>query len=276
MVERKRFIVHLLGLLAVLIGLSPSGPVVGKPQAEMSAREIMEKVENRDVGDNGTSNMEMVLVDQFNRRRTRNIKNFFKEEGEVTQKVLFFTNPSDVRGTGFLTRSYKDSDREDEQWIYLPALRKTKRIASSDKNESFMGSDFSYSDMTSKDVNDYDYSIVKEAQVKGKGVWLIQAVPRSQNVIDETGYKKSILFVRKDNYVVIRAVYWVADKPLLKYMDVQKLESIDGILVATETRMTTKEGTKFVHQTLLKLTDVRFDQKLADNLFTLHRLEHGL
>ena len=189
---------------------------------------------------------------------------------------MFFQHPADVKDTSFLTYDYDDPDKDDDQWLYLPALRKTKRIASSDKSGSFMGSDLNYSDMTDRNLEDYDFTLKKEMDVKGVKTWLIESIPRSKKVIKETGYKKSFIFVRQDNYVVIRAVNWVKDGGYLKYVDVRRLELIDGIWVATETHVTKKKGKKPVHKTILKLNHVKFNQKLDYELFTIRRMEKGL
>jgi len=242
---------------------------------EPKARAIMEKVDARDDGDNGTSDMTMTLIDKHGNTRVREIRSRMKDVDRDTYRIMFFLTPPDVKDTGFLTYDYDDPDKDDDQWLYLPALRKTKRIASSDKSGSFMGSDLNYADMTSRDLEDYDYSLVKEDAVDGEKVWLIQAVPRNRKVIDETGYSKSVLFVRQDNYVVVRAVHWVADSDRLKYYDVRKLERIDGIWVATEIHMTTKQGKATLHKTVLTFTNVHFNQKLSPDLFTVRRLEKG-
>jgi hypothetical protein len=106
------------------------------------AREIMEKVDARDDGDNQTSDLEMVLIDKNGYERVRKIKSFSKDKGEDRLRLMFFMEPADVEDTAFLTYDYDDPDRDDDQWLYLPALKKTKRIASSDKDNAFMGSDF--------------------------------------------------------------------------------------------------------------------------------------
>ena len=73
--------------------------------------------------------------------------------------------------TGFLTYDYDDPVRDDDQWLYLPALKKTKRIATGDKSGSFMGSDFSYADLTSRELDRYDFRLMKQAEVNGVAVW---------------------------------------------------------------------------------------------------------
>ena len=240
------------------------------------AREIMEKVDARDEGDNQTSDMEMILIDKNEKKRIRRIHTFSKDKGEDTLKLMFFMHPADVKDTGFLTYDYDDPEKDDDQWLYLPALRKTKRIASSDKSGSFMGSDLNYSDMTSRNLEDYDYTLKKEMDVKGVKTWLIESIPRTKDVIEETGYKKSLLFVRQDNYFIIRAVHWEKDGGYLKYMDVRKLDLIDGIWVGTERYVTKKKAKKTVHKTILKLSNVKFNQDLDYDLFTIRRLEKGL
>ena len=244
------------------------------------ARAIMEKVDARDDGDNQTSDMKMVLIDRHGNERERIIAAFKKDKGEDTLRLMFFKAPADVEDTSFLTYDYDDPDRDDDQWLYLPALRKTKRIATSDKSGSFMGSDLNYSDMTSPDLTDYDYSFYekgKESEVRGKKVWVIWAVPRSEDVVDETGYEKSLLFVRPDIDMVVRSIRWVADSGGdLKYVDVRTLEQIDGIWVATDTLVTRKKGKSTEHKTVLTWENIRFNQDLDEDLFTIRRMEKGL
>ena len=246
------------------------------PQLEVAAREIMQRVEDRDDGDNGTQDMEMILIDKNGNQRIRNIHVFNKDKGEDTLQLMFFVTPADVKDTGFLTYDYDGVDKDDDQWLYLPALKKTKRIASSDKSGSFMGSDFNFSDMTDRELDNYDYTLMKETEVNGVKVWQIEGIPRTKEEIDETGYKKSIVFVRQDNYVVIRGVSWVNKGGKLKYFDVKKLELIDGIWVATEMTMTTKKSKKTLHKTVLRSHNVKFNQDLDEDLFTIRRLEKGL
>jgi len=164
--------------------------------------------------------------------------------------------------------------------MYLPALKKTKRIPASDKDAAFMGSDFSYADMTDKELDDYTFKLVKESVVKRKGgneaVWLIESTPISQAVIDETGYIKSILYIRKDNYVLTRAKFYLKKAKRIKYMDVRKLTQIDGIWVAMQTSMTSKQGKKTLHKTILTNSDVEINTYIDDDMFSIRAIEKGL
>lgn len=237
------------------------------------AREIMQKVEDREDGDNRTSNMRMVLIDKRGRQRTRVIESYAKDFGEDTYRLMFFQEPADVQGTGFLTYDYDDEAKDDDQWLYLPALRKSKRIASQDKSGSFMGSDFNYSDMTSRKLRDFDFQLQKEMPLGEHTVWVIEAVPRSEGVVDETGYKKSLLLVRQDNYVVVRAVHWTAEGNKQRFYDIPELALIEGVWTPLEVTMTTKQGGQTLHKTVLTFSDVRFNQDLDESLFTVRSLE---
>ncbi len=261
-------------LLFFILALCLSLPLA---QAEdLTAREIMQRVDDRDDGDNGIMDLEMVLADKNGDQRIRKIRSFLKDKGEDKQRLMFFIEPADVKDTAFLTYDYDAYAKDDDQWLYLPALRKTKRIASSDRSGAFMGSDFNYADMTRKDLDAYDFKILKEMEVRGEPVWLIEAIPRTREEIKETGYEKSWLMVRKDLFMVVRAVHWVDEGAEVKYLDTPKIEQIDGIWTATHLTMTTKRDKTTQHHTELRFNNVRFGQDLEQDLFSVRRMEKGL
>lgn len=255
-------------IAALLLALLPA------LAAAQSADQIMARVDARDDGDNATATMEMILIDRSGHQRSRAIRSFTKDKGADTQRLLFFLAPADVRGTGFLTYDYGNAARDDDQWMYLPELQKTKRIAASDRSGSFMGSDFSFADMTRRELSEWNFRLLKEDQVRGKPAWLIEAVPVSRAVRDRYGYEKSVVFIQQDNYMAVRGVHWLRDGRL-KYQDVKQMRRIDGIWVATEIEMRTVAGKTTEHTTILRLSDIRFGQALDDDLFTIRRLEQG-
>ncbi len=240
------------------------------------ARWIMEQVDARDDGDNQVADTQMILIDQNDYERIRTIKMFSKDKGKDTQRLQFFLAPADVKGTGFLTYDYYGGEKDDDQWLYLPDLRKTKRIASSDKSSSFMGSDFSYADMTRRVLDEWSYTFLKEDTVDGAKVWLIEAVPVSKEVEDRYGYKKSIVYVRQDNFMVIRAIHVLNSGGKVKYMEVKEIDKIDGIWVAVETWMKTTRNKQTLHRTILKMDNVKFNQEMGESFFSVRQLETGI
>ncbi len=250
---------------------SVSTPWADDPEA----RSIMEKVDARYDGDDRSSTMKMILTDKHGKRRIRNLKTYSLDRGDDTLKLSFFLSPVDVKDTGFLNYDY-GGKTDDDQWLYLPALHKTKRIASDDKTSSFMGSDYSYADMTDRELENYDYRLIKETEVRGNSCWVIESLPRTQKVIDDFGYTRSILFVRQDCHVAVRAVHWVKEGAKLKYMDIKKMKKIDGIQTPVELHMTTKKGKKKEHGTILVHSDIRYNKGLPENMFTVRQLEKGV
>jgi len=238
--------------------------------------EVAVLAHDRDDGDNSTSDMKMILIDKAGNKRVRDVKTFNKDKGDDRLQIMFFMAPADVKETAFLTYDYDDSARDDDQWLYLPELRKVKRIASSDKSAPFMGSDFSYSDMTSRNVDDYTHKIMKETKVGGHKVWQILVTPKTEKVIEETGYTKSIVFIRQDNYVTVQALNYVREGKKLKYMKVTGLELIGKIWTITKMQMVTKKGKKTLHKTVFEFSDIKYDQDLKESFFAVRTLERGL
>ncbi len=246
---------------------------------DLSAKKIMEKVNDRDDGDNQTSTILMDLLDKKGNKRIRRLRAFSKDKGKDKMQLMFFEHPADVRDTAFLTFNYDDSSKDDNQWLYLPALHKTKRIATSNKNCSFMGSDLNYSDLTSLDLDDYNFSFFekgKEAIINHEKTWVIWCIPKSKQTAKENGYDKALAFVRQDNFFVVRTLAWIEGSKDKKYFDVKKLEKIDGIFVATKLVITRKKGKQPVHKTILTVDNIKFNQELDDSFFTTRMMEKGL
>ncbi|MBU0720244.1 outer membrane lipoprotein-sorting protein [bacterium] len=242
----------------------------------ITAHEIAQKVHDRDDGDNATSKMRMLLIDKNDNLRERELSTFSKDKGVDKLKLMFFLSPADVKNTAFLTYDYDDSSKDDDQWLYLPELQKVKRIASSDKSSSFMGSDFTYSDMTSRNVEDYTYEIMKETVVDGHKTWQMMVIPKSEKTVEETGYTKSIVFVRQDNFVITQALHYIKAGNKLKYMKVLDLQKIDGIWSILKMQMVTKKGKNTLHKTIFEFSDLKYNQDLKEEFFSTRTLERGL
>lgn len=242
----------------------------------VDGRWVMEQVDARDDGDNMIVDSVMILIDKNGNERRRDMKVFSKDKGKDSLRLQFFISPADVKDTGFLTYDYYSGDKDDDQWLYLPDLRKTKRIATSDKSSAFMGSDFSYADMTRRVVDEWHYKILKEDEVDGHKVWLVEAVPVSQEVEDRYGYKKSIIYVRQDIFFEVRAIHVLQEAKKVKYMEVKSLEQVDGIWVATERWIKTTRSKRTLHNTKLVWSNIRMNQDLQESYFSVRQLEKGL
>jgi len=242
---------------------------------DAKARSIMVKVDARDDGKTIEQDMLMILIDKKGSKRIRDIKSYNKDFGADTHSIMFFKSPADVKNTSFLTYDYDKASKDDDQWLYLPALKKVKRIPSADKSGSFMGSDFSYFDMTDRDLEDYNFKLLKETKVRGHKAWMIESTPRNKKVIKESGYSKTIAIVRQDNFVVVRAINYMTNGKK-KYLDLKKIHKQSGVWVVDEMSMTTKKGKSLLHKTILKFKNIKVNKPLKDDLFTTRRLSKGL
>ena len=238
-------------------------------------RTIMQAVEDRSEGQTRSSEIEMQITAKNGDQRIRKLRSMLKETEGLRVRALYLLAPADVKDTALLTNDYENIAQEDEQWLYLPSLKKTKRIPTGDQSNSFLGSDFSYADLTRVEIDLYDYKLMRETQIEDKAAWQIEAVPRSKEEARRTGYSKAVLFVRKDNYVIARAVYFMSGGRL-KYLDVRDLQEIKGVWVATEVHMTTKQGDDVLHKTVLLSRDVKVNEPLDENMLTVRGLEKGV
>ena len=243
--------------------------------ADAKAKEIAQRVSDRDDGKSIIADMTMTLIDKNGKKRVRSIKRFSKDFGKDEYRILFFKTPADVKDTAFLIYDYDDSSKDDDQWLYLPALKKVKRIPTTDKSSAFMGSDFSYYDMTDRDVDDFSYEILKQVKVRGKDTTMMQSTPNNQEVIDESGYTKTIGLIREDIDMVVRSIAFMKNGRK-KYLDVTKMHEVDGIWVIDEMTMTTKKGKNTVHKTILNFDNIKVNPEIKDEMFSTRRLEKGL
>ena len=138
-----------------------------------------------------------------------------------------------------------------------------------------MGSDFSYFDMTDRNLEDFDFKLLKETKVRGKDAWMIEATPKNKRVKKESGYTKTIAIVRKDNYVTVRAINFMHNGKK-KYMDMQKLHKQGGVWLPDVMTMSTKKGKKTLHKTVLKFKNIKLNKAINNSMFTTRRLEKGL
>jgi len=236
----------------------------------------MQRVDAREQGETTVSTIKMILIGRDGHQRVRKMKTFAKKEKELTKKIIFFLSPANVKGTALLTYDYSSSSQEDDQWIYLPALHKTKRISAGNRSGSFMGSDFSYGDLTGKTIDSFSYRLIKEQQAGQYPSWIIEAIPKDKETVSRYGYSKSLLIVRQDNFVVIRAVHWLNNKKTLRYNEVTKLEQRNNIWVPLEVHAKTVANGKTIHQTLIITENIAINQPVDNELFTKRRLEQGI
>ncbi|MFT5605580.1 MAG: outer membrane lipoprotein-sorting protein [Paracoccaceae bacterium] len=173
---------------------------------------IAREADRRDAGwRDSTATMMMVLRDRQGQESTRKMRSKGLEVADDGDKnLIVFDVPRDIRGTALLTFSHKTGD--DDQWLYLPALKVVKRIASSNKSGPFMASEFSYEDISSQDVEKYSYKFLRDEMLNGLNCFVIERVPVNQ----DSGYSRQHVWLDKAEYRVQKVDYYDRKQSHLK------------------------------------------------------------
>ena len=140
---------------------------------ELTGKDVMLKSKNREKAKTSSYKIEMTLVNSRGSKRVREVSAYKKDYGEEEKSVMVFLKPADVKGVGYLSVSYDKEGKNDDRWLYMPSLKKTRRITGSSSGDDFMGTDFTYDDMSGHEVEDYDYTLQADADVNGKKCWFV-------------------------------------------------------------------------------------------------------
>jgi len=235
---------------------------------QLTGRQIMDKVYTNPAGEDTQGSMTMTLTNSRGEQRVRTLRQFIKDDGATEKKIMFFITPADVKNTAFMNWSYSDG-RSDDQWIYLPALKRTKRISSDGKNDYFMGSDFTYDDLGDRHPEMDDHRLLREETVEGKSCYVVESTPRDEDYI----YSKTVTWVMKDNFLGLKREFYDDRNALLKVLSIQKFEKVDGFWTILETKM---HNVQKDHTTVIKFTEVQKNKGIPDSKFTERSLTLGI
>ena len=188
--------------------------------------------------------------------------------GEMEKNIMFFQSPADVKNTSFMSWTY-DSDKNDDQWIYLPALKKTKRISSDSKSDYFMGSDFTYDDLGDRKLDDDTHQLLREEAIDGIDYYVVESISKDEDYM----YSKTITWIRKDNFIGLKKEFYDEDEDLLKTLKIKKFEEISGFLVITSSEM---ENVQKNHRTTMILGNVEINTGISDSKFTERMMMRGM
>lgn len=254
-------------VLALLLAGAPLA------QAEMSAQQLMER--NFFVSKISVmkSQMTMSLIGADGQKRERKIETVSKlqKNGIDSNLIVRFQYPADIKGTGFLEVEHIDAD--DDLWIYLPALQKVRRLISNNKKDSFMGSDFSYGDMLPPRADLYQHTLLRAETLENQETLVIESVPVSDKVRNDSGYSKKISWLHKDSSLEAKVEYYDLAGKLLKVQWARQpklIEADKNRWLAQQREMT---NVQTGHKTVISLDVIDTKVVIADELFSTRALE---
>lgn len=237
-----------------------------------TGRDIAQKVKDRPDGDTRQSEMVMKLVNKRGSVRERKLVSYSIDVGKNKKdrkSMMFFSYPGDVKGTGFLTWDYDQVGKDDDKWLYLPAMKKTRRISgSSAKTDYFMGSDFTYDDMGSRNVDEDTHKLLGEETVDGHKCWKLESTPKDSRDI----YSKKIAWIRQDCLIPVKVEYYDKMNKLHRKLEISDIRQVDGFWTAAKMQMT---NVQTEHQTILEINNPKYNVPLDEAKFNVTTLEKG-
>jgi hypothetical protein len=237
----------------------------------MTAEEVMKKSQAAFLypGQDFKARVVMKLISREGKERLREMTLLRKNYGEAgaDQKYfIYFFQPADVRNMTFMV--YKYPAKDDDRWLFVPAIDLVRRIAARDVRSSFVGSDFTYEDVSGRDIPADTHTLLREEKFGDKDCYVVESVPK-----EPTDYVKRISWIDKTSFLPLKEEYYDVQKELARLFTADKIEEVPaaggrerrGIPTATKRTM---KNVKAGHRTEVTLTSVSYSVGLPDNIFT--------
>lgn len=263
-----------MALLGALIVSMASPPVRGtEPASGLSARDMMQKNFFVSRIKSFKSDATMVLINDKGQTRERKSTTYsvLQPNGIDSKLLVRFSTPADIQGTAFLQVEHIDGD--DDEWIFLPALGKSRRLVANNKKDSFVGSDFSYGDLSLPKVDLFEHRMLGAQTLNGQDCYMIESVPKSDSTRSDLGYSRKVTWLRQDNFLETKVEYYDLSNRLLKTQLISNHELAEpatGRWIARHREMTNQQTG---HRTVFNFDRIESGVPIADDLFTTRYLE---
>jgi outer membrane lipoprotein-sorting protein len=255
--QKKYLVILSIMIVGLLVLTSPTVLAI-------TGEEVLDEVDKTLDSNTRRSEIKMTIVNENGQKRERTVEIVSKGDNKG---LVQFLAPADVEGTSFLTLT---EDGEENMWLFLPAIGNVRKIASHMRNGSFMGTDFTYNDISMLGGSDYrsDYqsNLAEEVEYDGKTCYLLESQPTDQDI----QYSRMKMWVNKANYVPLKMEFYDEEDNLLKVMTNKNIKNIDGHLTPNEITMeNVQAGTK----TILSLSNVEYNVEIPDRVFTTRYMQ---
>jgi len=243
-------------------------------QSRPAGTEIVEKSQQAYSysGSDMKSNVTMELITADGKKRTRVLTMLRKNEPRTANQkyFLYFHEPGDVRRTAFLVWKYPE--RDDDRWIFIPAVNAVRRVAARDSRSSFVGSDFTYEDVSGRDVSADTHMLLREERLGNADCYVVQSVPKAA-----TDYTRKLAWIDKTAFLPLKEEYYDVQNQLARLFTADRIENVAGQGGRASYPTVTKRIMKNVksgHRTEATFTSVAYDVGLDDGVFTERSLQN--
>jgi len=251
-------------LILVIVSTLSTGFVRSGYAQDLTGTEVLENVEDAIDASSAEIALTMELYNAAGDKRERSMTIYTEESDNTNRSFMKFTAPADVEGTAFL--SLEQSNGVEEMYLYMPVLGNIRRIAGSQKNGSFVGTDFTYNDMTILGGGNYKEDYQSEVLESSETEYVLKLTPTDEEI--EYSYTK--MWVPTDKWFPTRIEFYGSDTQLQKVLSNEEYEEIEGYWTA---RKITMENVRDETRTVLQLTEVQYDIDIPDNIFTTRYLQ---
>jgi len=238
-----------------------------------SANEIAKKVHDLPTGNTSSYTVSLTLVDKNGKSRNREIVSYFMKDGNTDKTVIVFKSPRDVAGISYLTYDYPDkadgSTVDSDSWIYLPAMKKVRRVSGSSKDDDFQGTDFTYDDLGTRSLTKDNFAILGEEKVNGADCWILEAKAKDS----KAKVSRRVTWVDKKTYVTRKGEYYDKQNRLQKTLTCENIKQVKGYWSTQKMTMTNVQSN---HKTIYEIKNLQYDEKVNESFFTVSALEREL
>lgn len=241
--------------------------LVATSASAMTAKEIVEKMRTQETYQDAVTKIKMDIVNPDGKTRTRVLITRYKKKGELSYASTTFIYPDEVKGTKFLVAETKPG--ESDQYLFAPQIGRVRKIMAKERSGSFMGTDFSYSDLRPHDPEKGNHTLLREEEFGGYDCYVVESVPKKGET--DYDYSKVTYWVRKDNYVPIKVLFYDKSGVLLKQLTTSEVvQTADGIWYSKKSVM---ENLKTGSRTISEIQEMKTNAGLSDDFFTTRFLE---
>ena len=259
----------ILPLLIALLIHANSGADHAHAKNKPLGSSIVKEWDERPAGKDLATKATFTLINSRGQKRIRKTRRYWIDmegkNGFNEKTIIFFDKPSDVKGTSLLNWSYSKINKDDDQWLYLPALRKIKRMASADKEKSFMGSDLTYDDMGDRDVEEDEHRLTGTEDINGNSCYIIEMIPLDRNYM----YSKKIVWIDREEYIDYRIDFYDRKGRFLKRQE-NTWTKVADIWVLKKISVKNEQSG---HSTVVEMQEININTGLKENRFTKRIME---
>jgi outer membrane lipoprotein-sorting protein len=248
--------------------------LLATPSAAQNGLDVMKEQLKRHQVSSEEFRVKLTLIDPSGKQKEREITVLQRrDQAGLSKGLLKFLAPADIRNTGLLTWE-QPGDQDDDQWLFLPATKTAKRIASGSKKNAFMGTDLAFEDLRAENVEAHTYNVLREEDLGGQKCWVVEAVPSTPKEKLESGYGKRTFWIRKDIYMTTQAEFYNQSGKLVKRATFSDLVNVGGDAWRAKTARWETLDRKTA--TLWTIVEDKVNLELDENLFTQQGLMRPL